>query len=170
MKPQKNTLWCLLLFLQIHHSAQAQSEIDFKKMADLVVEVIDDQEKPIAGARVYPYAMRGAEGGGHGYWNEDLIGPPKTVVTDATGKAVIQYPVHIGSSTNPLTTSLVTFQVQHTDFVQQVVHFSLGPATSVVTLKPGCEVQLSSSRPRWKSCSKFCCTDGRTIVTSLLGR
>jgi hypothetical protein len=67
---------------------------------------MDDQEKPIVGATVYPYAMRAVEGDSHGYWNDELIGPPKTVVTDANGKAVIQYPVHIGSATEPRTTNL----------------------------------------------------------------
>jgi hypothetical protein len=147
MNSPLHTSLCLLLLLQTHATLFAQSSIDFKKMADLIVQVMDDQEKPIAGATVYPYAMRAVEGDGHGYWNDELIGPPKTVVTDANGKAVIQYPVHIGSATEPRTTNLVTFQVQHTDFVQQVVHFSLGPESAVVTMKAGCEVQLSAIDP-----------------------
>jgi hypothetical protein len=148
MRLQLSTTACLLLLLvQFNHSAMAQAEVDFKKMADLVVQVVDDQQKPVEGARVYAYAMRGAEGGGHGYWNDALIGPPKTVVSDANGKAVIQYPVHIGSATEPMTTSEVSFQVQHSDFVQQVVHFRIGPASAEVTMKPGCEVQLSAVDP-----------------------
>ena len=66
------SLLCIVLLMQLYHCVLAQSEIDFKKMADLVVQVVDDQDKPIVGATVYPYAMRAAEGGGHGYWNEEL--------------------------------------------------------------------------------------------------
>ncbi len=144
-----------LLIVHANYCALAQSDIDFKKLADLVVQVVDEHDKPILGATVYPYAMRGAEGGGHGYWNEELIGPPKTVVTDETGKAIIKYPVHIGSATEPLTTSLVTFQIQHTDFVQQVVHFTLGTDMPKVTMKPGCEVQLSAVDPNGKPVPEF---------------
>ncbi len=144
-----------LLILQANLGALAQSEIDFTKMAELVVQVVDEQDQPISSATVHPYAMRGAEGGGHGYWNEALIGPPKTVVSNEAGHAVIKYPVHIGSATDPLTTNLVTFQVQHTDFVQQVVHFNLGPEAAKVTMKAGCEVQLSAIDPSGKPVPKF---------------
>ena len=145
----------MVLVLQADLWASAQSPIDFKKMAELVVLVVDEQDQPISGATVYAYAMRGAGGNGHGYWNEELIGPPKTVVSDEAGKAVIHYPVHIGGATAPLTTNLVTFQIGHTDFVQQVVHFSLGPKLANVTLKAGCEVQFSAVDPTGKPVPDF---------------
>ena len=149
------SILCTLLILQVNAYALAQSEIDFRKMANLVVQLVDDQGKPISGATVCPYAMRGAEGGGHGYWNEELIGPPKTVLSDEAGKAVIQYPVHIGSATDPLTTNAVSFLVRHTDYVQQVVHFNLGPELAKVTVKAGCEVQLSAIDPNGQRVSEF---------------
>lgn len=145
----------VLLVAHLSLRAYTQPQIDFKKMADLVVQIVDDQQKPIAEATVYPYAMRAVEGGGHGYWNDELIGPPKTAVTDENGKAVIQYPVHLGSATEPLTTLSVTFQVQHTDFVQQVVDFTLGPECALVTMKAGCEVQLAAIDPNGMPATEF---------------
>ncbi len=125
--------------------AQPDDPVDFKKMASLVVEVVDDQGQPIEGATVYPYAMRAVENAnGHGYWNDDLIGPPKLAATDSSGKATIQYPVHIGSPTEPRTTGLVTFEIKHTDYVRSVTHFDLGPDVAKVEMKAGCEIQLSA--------------------------
>ncbi len=86
--------------------AKDGAAIDFTKMAPLVVEVTDNEGKPIADASLFPYAMRAAEdGNGHGYWNDDVIGPPKMATTDATGRATIHYPVNIGEATRPLTTA-----------------------------------------------------------------
>ena len=51
------SLLCLLLLMQLNLCALAQSSVDFKKMADLVVQVVDDQAKPIIGVlplRVLP--------------------------------------------------------------------------------------------------------------------
>lgn len=125
--------------------ASAQDAIDFAKMAPLVVEVLDENGKPVADATLYPYAMRAAEDqNGHGYWNDTVVGPPKMQTTDEHGKATIHYPVNIGSATRPLTTGMVSFSVDHTDFVSKVVHFELGPKIATVEMKAGCEIQLSA--------------------------
>ena len=148
----------LLAVLLISQIADAQSgpAIDFKKMASLVVEVVDDQGKPVAGATVYPYAMRAAENAnGHGYWNDELIGPPKMEVTDVSGRATIHYPVNIGAPTEPRTTGMVTFEVKHTDYVRVVTHFDLGPEVARVEMKAGCEIQLSAVDADGKPVSAF---------------
>jgi hypothetical protein len=59
--------------------------------------------------------------------------------------AVIQYPIHVdGGPQQVLTPRLVTFQITHTDYVAKVVHYDLGIEPAEVTLKAGCEVQLSA--------------------------
>jgi len=148
----------LLAFLLTSQVSEAQSNsaIDFKKMAPLVVEVVDDQGKPIVGATVYPYAMRAVEtANGHGYWNDELIGPPKLEATDDLGRATVHYPVNIGAATEPRTTGLVTFEVKHTDYVRIVTHFDLGPDVAKVEMKAGCEIQLSAIDENGRTISDF---------------
>ncbi len=136
--------------------AQSKTSIDFKKMAPLVVEVVDDQGRPIVGATVYPYAMRAVENAnGHGYWNEDLIGPPKLEITDNLGRATVHYPVNIGAATEPRTTGMVSFEVKHTDYVRIVTNFDLGPEVAKVEMKAGCEIQLSAVDQTGQAISDF---------------
>ena len=132
------------------------TEIDFKLMADLRVRVVRDDGEPIAGAQVTPYAMRAKENAnGHGYWNDDLIGPPKAVATGEDGYATVRYPVNIGQPSNPRTTGLVSLQVHHPDYVSMTVHFTLGPDAAVVTLKVGCEVALTAVDARGQKIEDF---------------
>ena len=121
--------------------------IDFTKMAELPVLLTSEEGKPVAGAEVMPYAMRMIEQQGHGYWNQAILGPPKSATSGEDGIAVIKYPIHVQGGTQTLTTRLVTFVVTHTDFVKSVVHFDLGPKQAQVMLKAGCEVQLSAVDP-----------------------
>ena len=99
---------------------------DRSEMADLKVVLRDAEGMPIAGASLYPYAMRVKEKQGHGYWNEKKVGPPTTVTSDDQGKAIVRYPAKIDVGAEVYTTILVTFLVKHTEFVQKVVHFDLG--------------------------------------------
>ncbi len=39
---------------------------------------------------------------------------------------------------------MVSFSVEHSDYVGQTVHFDLGPEVAKVQMKPGCEIQLSA--------------------------
>lgn len=119
-------------------------EIDVTVMANLTVLLRDERGDPIPHAEVMPYAMRMREGGGHGYWNRKVYGPPKSALSNENGEAVIQYPGHVRVEPNIMTTSLVTFSVTHTDFVKKTVHFQLGPEKAEVTLEAGCEVELSA--------------------------
>ena len=122
----------------------APDEIDVTVMANLTVLLRDERGEAIPRAEVMPYAMRMREGGGHGYWNRKVYGPPKSVLSNEKGEAVIQYPSHVRVEPNIMTTSLVTFSVTHTDFVKKTVHFNLGPEKADVTLEAGCEVELSA--------------------------
>lgn len=88
--------------------------------------------------------MRMEESHGHGHWNREKLGPPKPVVSDKEGIAVVKYPANVFSRPKPMTTSLVSFSVNHYDFVQKLVHFDLGPEIAEVTLKRGCEIRLSA--------------------------
>ncbi len=130
-------------------------EVDFTEMTDLTVVLTDEHGQPISGALVMAYAMRMVERGGHGYWPYEKIGPPKTVISDASGKANISYPSHVGAGPRVLTPRLVTFSVKHANFVQETVHFDLGPPQAEVTLKAGCEVELSAVDTNGKPLSRF---------------
>lgn len=135
--------------------AQDASTIDFTEMAEQQVLVTDATGKPVAGAAVMPFAMRVIEVGGHGFWNETLLGRPKTAVSDQQGLATIRYPRRIGGSPDVWTTRSVTFEVRHPEFVEQVVHFELGSKRAEVTLEAGCEVQLSAVDEHGKPITDF---------------
>lgn len=125
-------------------NATDAENIDQQSLTELVVELKNDDGEPVEGATVMVYAMRMEEGGGHGYWNSEKLGPPTNVISDEDGRAVVQYPAKVSSTPRNLTTRLVTFLVRHFNYVQQVVHFDLGPETAEVTLKKGCEIKLSA--------------------------
>lgn len=140
------TLSLLLTVSTARSRADDQVEnIDRDSLTDLVVELTDEQGEPVVGAAVRAYAMRMREPNtGHGYWNSEKLGPPKSVYSDDRGIAIVKYPAKVASSPSVLTTSLVSFEVLHSDFVRQVVHFDLGPEKAEVTLKRGCEIQISA--------------------------
>lgn len=137
----------LVLLLGSSMVAAPEGDVDLTRMAELPVVLTDEGGKAIAGAEVMPYAMRMREEPGHGFWNRELLGPPKAVTSDQTGTAVIKYPIHVQRGPKVLTTSLVTFQIAHAEFVKQIVHFELGPERAKVTLKAGCEAELSAVGP-----------------------
>lgn len=147
---------------QPDESAKATDSSDTPKkrqdrsvMAELKVVLHDADGQPIAGARVMPYAMRVKEQQGHGYWNHETLGPPQEATSNDEGIAVIQYPATIDVVTDLLTTALVTFQIKHTEFVQKVVHFDLGPEQAEVTLDAGCAVQVSAMDEEGKPITDF---------------
>ncbi len=128
---------------------------DRSEMADLKVVLRDSEGMPIVGALLYPYAMRVKEEQGHGYWNDEKVGPPTTVTSDEQGQAIVRYPAKIDVGAEIYTTILVTFLVKHTEFVQKVVHFDLGPPQADVTLDAGCEVQISAADEQGNPISPF---------------
>ncbi|MCA9192410.1 MAG: hypothetical protein KDB03_11630 [Planctomycetales bacterium] len=130
--------------------------------AQLDVKVQDASGEAIEGAAVMPYAMRMVERQGHGYWDNDSMGPPKYHFTDETGIARMDYPSQLQHPLSPETlhTQLVTFMVLHSDYVQQTVHFELGDAAkpfteTVVTMERGCEIQLAAQDANGQSTSSF---------------
>lgn len=130
---------------------QGQEEvpsITLTSLTELKVALSDEDGHPVVGAQVMPYAMRVEEVNGHGFWNRAVLGSPKTHASDSMGIATIKYPAKIDSRPKPFTTKLVTFMIQHSDYVQKVVHHSLDPdnpaAIAEVTLETGCELQLSA--------------------------
>lgn len=119
-------------------------------MRTLDVIVTDEDGEPIADAYLNPYAMRIVENGGngHGYWNNDVMGPPKIVRTDADGLATIRFPKAMHTYHQDMTVQQVSFGVQHALFVSQTVHLDLGPdralAKTDVSLVEGAELKVSA--------------------------
>jgi hypothetical protein len=134
---------------------ETENKLDLSKMTDLKVVLKGDDGMPVVGASVTPYAMRMKGQNGHGYWNDEKFGPPKAALSDQQGEAVIRYPSQVDVGSELYTTSLVTFQIEHSDYVPKTVHFDLGPPQAEVTLQPGCEVQLSAVDEAGNPVNKF---------------
>lgn len=137
------------------------AEADFV-MAELKVVLTGSDGEAVVGALVMPYAMEMVEIDGHGFWDDQKFGVPKDYVSDAQGVATIRYPASEGmGQRGKLTTKLVTFQIEHTDYVQQVVHCELGPdlehpiASTDVQLKKGCEVELAAINSKAEKITEF---------------
>lgn len=148
----------LLLIPSLAAVAQTPADpqnVDRESLTDLVVQVNNSDGKPIANAAVMVYAMRMEEGGGHGFWNPTALGPPKQIFSGTDGKAIVQYPAKVYQTPQTLTTRLVTFSVNHADYVSETVHFDLGPEVAEVTLKKGCVVQLSAADENGQPLSEF---------------
>ena len=135
--------------------AKDPESTDVESLTDLVVELKDDAGKPVVGAAVMVYAMRMEETSGHGYWNHEKLGPPKKVLSDEHGVAVVKYPAKVYYTPKSMTTRLVTFSVNHSDFVSKVIDFDLGPQQAEVVLKRGCEIQLSAVGPNGEQVTDF---------------
>lgn len=124
--------------------------IDIKSLTELRVKLLGEDGENVVGAAVMPYAMRMVNENAHGYWNREKLGSPKDFFSDEDGVATIRYPAKVYSLPQPMTTSLVTFQIRHSDFVTKVVHLELGPdyenaiEETEVQLKKGCELVLSA--------------------------
>ena len=87
-----------------------------QQMLELKVRVVDADGKPVAQAKVTPWALRSSQG--HGWWREGDkaagVGP-KPVVTDEDGSAVVLYPNYRNVEERIRTTSVSLF-VDHPDF------------------------------------------------------
>lgn len=139
-------------------------------LTPLEVHLTDEHGEPVVGASVVPYALRVVEVSGHGFWNYAELGPPQEYFSDENGVATILYPSRVAARPEPYTTRLVSFQVRHSDFVREIVHFSLGPdpagepvTTAEVELKRGCELQISAVDEQGTRIEKFAVmTSGQT--------
>ena len=87
-----------------------------QQMLKLPVRIVDPDGKPVAKAKVFPWALRSSQG--HGWWPKDDkesdVGPQE-VVTDDDGKATVLYPKyrHLNEQIKTLE---VTLRVDQPDF------------------------------------------------------
>lgn len=86
-------------------------------MVTLPVRVVDPTGKPVAGVKVFPWALRSSQG--HGLWMADPEEraqiAPQEVVTDADGAAPVLYPL-LRVVAEGVHTIGVSLQVDHPDF------------------------------------------------------
>jgi len=66
----------------------------------LQVTVVDEEENPVVGAALSPYAMRMKEEDGHGFWNYELLGPPQSHVTNDAGQTNLRFPRRMNQETS----------------------------------------------------------------------
>ena len=132
-----------------------KSSIDLQSLTDLEIVLSDDQGEPIVDAAVVVVAMRVKEGTGHGFWNENVLGPPKSVASDKDGRAVVKFPAKIDFPPQTLTTRKVTLAITHYDFVSQVVDVDIDPPMAEITMKRGCDIQLSAVNEKQDPVSGF---------------
>jgi len=82
----------------------------------LPVRVVDESGKPVAGAKVTPWALRSSQG--HGLWLSDTKRrgiDPQAVTTDADGKATVIYPQYADFA-EKVKTIEVSLSVDHPDY------------------------------------------------------
>ena len=87
-----------------------------QKLLELPVRVIDAEGKPVAKAKVIPWALRSSQG--HGWWKsgDKVAGVgPNEVVTDENGLAVVVYPQYRDVREH-IRTIEVTLSVDHPEF------------------------------------------------------
>jgi hypothetical protein len=85
-------------------------------MLELPVRVVDEDGKPVAKAKITPWALRSSQG--HGHWQQNdkraQQGPQK-VLTDDDGFATVEYP-QLRDVQEAVRTLAVSLQVDHPDF------------------------------------------------------
>ncbi|MEX2115078.1 MAG: hypothetical protein WD845_17925, partial [Pirellulales bacterium] len=87
-----------------------------QQVLELAVLVVDTSGKPVAQAKVTPWALRSSQG--HGWWrkgDERAAVGPEDFFTDAAGNATVLYPYYRDLDEQIRTTS-VSLQVDHPDF------------------------------------------------------
>jgi beta-lactamase regulating signal transducer with metallopeptidase domain len=87
-----------------------------QQMLPLPVRVVDEDGKPVANAKVIPWALQSSQG--HGLWREGdklaVVGP-QAVTTDENGHATVMYPQY-RSLAEQIRTISVSLWVDHPDF------------------------------------------------------
>jgi protocatechuate 3,4-dioxygenase beta subunit len=87
-----------------------------QRMLELPVRVVDPDGRPVANARITPWALRSSQG--HGWWRKDdkaaEVGP-EDVATDKDGKAAVRYPYYRYVAEAIRTISVSIF-VDHPDY------------------------------------------------------
>ncbi len=96
--------------------AEKSEPADGQQMLKLPVRVVDGDGKPVAGAKIIPWALRSSQG--HGWWNDNDKGAgvgPKEVVTREDGTATVLYPCY-REVQEQVRTLAVSLYVDHPEF------------------------------------------------------
>ena len=117
-----------------------------QQMLKLPVRVIDGNGKPVASARITPWALRSSQG--HGLWNDNDeradVGP-KEVVTREDGTATVLYPRYRDVHEQVRTVAVSLF-VDHPEFAYvDVLHIDVPPESErpyEIQLPPGVPVEI----------------------------
>ena len=117
------------------------SATEFKQV---MVVVLDEDGKPLAGATVKPYAFRvqGVRRVDNFGWDTNRFGPANLVTTDSEGKEWLKYPV-VAFPEEKLLTGELNFMVSHPDFCSQGVNYLLDGTAKPVQLKKGITLEVS---------------------------
>lgn len=97
-------------------AAAIREESGTQRMLELPIRVVDKDGKPVANAKVTPWALRSSQG--HGWWRKDdnrAKVSPIAVRTDADGMAVVLYPLYHDTQEQIRTLS-VSLSVDHQSF------------------------------------------------------
>lgn len=114
-----------------------------QEMIPLPVKVVDEDDQPVAGVKIIPWALRCSQG--HGSWYEGALGKCPEFVTDAEGQASTVYPRYTEPSEFIRTTE-VTLSVDHPDYVF-ISHENVnvpreGKEPHVITIKRGGNLEI----------------------------
>jgi beta-lactamase regulating signal transducer with metallopeptidase domain len=112
----------------------------------VVVTVIDENGKPVAGATITPDGMRATDPrvrGSHYGWRPVVHGPVVKAMTNAEGKAEVKYPVAIIPEEKILTGE-ISFSVEHPEFgPARPTSFRVDGTTEPVRLKRGIPIRVA---------------------------
>src|SRR6478672_9755359 len=102
-------------FVSMDDSLAAPAKPAAQEMVSLSVHVVDPDGKPVAHAKVVPWALRCSQG--HGLWRPDGFGKskPPEYTTDDAGSCEVKYPRYAIADERVLTTE-VTLSIDHPGF------------------------------------------------------
>jgi hypothetical protein len=126
------------------HAAYAKIFGEQQKVT-LAVRVVDPDGKPVAKAKVSPWALRSSQG--HGQWrkNDQAEFDPVDVVTDAAGGATIVYPFYRHWK-EQIRTLAVSLSIDHPNYAYVDMVEVEVPVESkepyVLNLRPGCPLEV----------------------------
>ena len=130
-------------FVEAQRSSAANTpEGPRPEMLTVEIKVVNEQGKPIRGARIVPEGLRARAAMGHHYsWMADRHGPPETVHTDDAGSARVSYPRYVEEQRS---TGAISFTVTHPDFVGRRPHgFRVDGSEPPLTLVHGGRVRVT---------------------------
>ncbi len=112
---------------------------------DFAVSVTTKSGVPIEGVRVTPNGLRVAESPGDHYsWPLRNVGKPPSIKTDANGKATFKFPPKFGKHPDWVHTTVVTYSLEHPEFISRRVETSTSAKRATEEMVPGCEMIVSA--------------------------